>query len=330
MTKKRTLLQKYYCNRLMIPEEEKGSYLIPKSTKSLFQVPTDQFSQVHPYCLGISAALAKYLPIEKQMVLTDEQILNMSNLALAEFSDEFFTTKMQYAKETRDRSYPVTQVCRYSDGTSEEETIETTLLDKLRVVNAIRITQKESLKKKAKVREKAKEKEWQATDQIPLRYLADILDMSTKTAKKLFSDIILTEPKNTVSYSKVLDQLAENTILPEKMDNRIEKELSDYLSIKDGKVEYHELPLLYQQKVLYDGLGFIFQKVPSDLSGVVHDLCKKEGFMVHFPTLKDLGYRYIAGDVELLKEKEDITSRITTIFEEYGLSFDKEKHKLPY
>lgn len=324
--------QKKYCNRLMIPEEDQKDWLIPKTGAALFTLPLKNIKFVHPYCLTISKSYAKYMPESMQLALTPEQIVYIPDMSMIEFTDKFFEKNLKIAKENRDKIYEYDIVYLYDDGSQEIVTEQTTLLDKLWKVQAMALTQKKAYEQKRKARSKKDEQKWIATDQIPERKLADILDISVLTIKKVFADVVIDPTKRncTYSYSKVLEMLAEKTVLPANAEEVVVKEYESFLELTENGVKYKSLPLLYQQKVVYEGLGLIFKKIDQGLPTLIRNICQEKGFLIIFDELGQKGYRFIASDLEVLSEDPNIKEKIIYTYDEYGLKFDKEKHKLPY
>ena len=329
---KKKLVQKKHCNRLMIPEEELKNFLIPKTGTELFNLPLKNVKFVHPYCLTLSKSYAKYMPEAMQLALTPQQLVYIPDLSMVEFTDKFFEISIEEAKKHRDEVFDVDYVYLYDDGSTDIGTEQTTLLDKLWRVKAMSQTQKQAYQAKATARMKKDEDIWKSTDTIPERRLSDILDMSTSTIRKVFGECITntTRRNYAYSYSGVLDILSQRTVIRSSMDKNVKKECKTYLTIKNGKVKYQNLPLLYQQKVIYEGLGFIFKKIDPSIPTLTQEICQEKGFIIVFDELGQKGFRYIASDLELLEEAEQIKEKIIDMYDNFGLEFDKEKHQLPY
>lgn len=326
------LIQKKYCNRTMIPETDVKDYLIPKTGADIFNLSLKNIKFIHPYCLTISKSYAKYMSEEMQFAFTPQQLVYIPDLSMAEFTKHFFDVSIKEAKKHRDEIYNVDYIYLYEDGSTELTTEQITLLDKLWRVKAMAQTQKKAYEMKAIARMKKDESVWKSTDSVPERRLADILDMSPSTVRKFFADCInnTTKRNYAYSYSKILDILAKKTFISPSANNDILSECESYLEIENGEIKYKALPLLYQQKTIYEGLGLIFKKINPEIPPLSHEICQENGFILIFDEMGQKGFRYIQSDLELLREDPRIKEKIVDLYEDFGLEFDKEKHQLPY
>lgn len=326
------LKQKKHCNRIMIPEKDIKDYLIPKTGADIFKLSLKNIKFIHPYCLTISKSYAKYMSEEMQLAFTPQQLVYIPDTSMVEFTEHFFDVSIKEAKKHRDELYEVDYIYLYDDGSTDLVTEQTTLLDKLWRVKAMAQTQKKAYELKAIARMKKDESTWQSTDSVPERRLSDILDMSPAAVRKFFADCITNTSKRNYaySYSKILDILAKKTIVSPTAGNDILSECKSYFEIENGEIKYKALPLLYQQKIIYEGLGLIFKKINPEIPPLSHEICQENGFMLVFDEMGQKGFRYIRSDLELLREDPRMKEKIIDLYEDFGLEFDKEKHQLPY